>query len=214
MDAQLPDRKADILRAAGQLFITRGYHSTSLAQVAAAVGMLKGSLYYHIASKDELLMEILLDIIAAARADLAAARVLAGSLGVESALRSHIEYLCQHPGLAMLMQETWQLPRFRQDTVRKKLDDYESEFAKMIRDGQRNGLIVEADARVTARMLIALCTSPMWNGRETYQRSRISQTAGQLLFAMSANALSAIEATPESLNLVGSVESNVAAAVA
>lgn len=212
MDAQLPDRKADILRAAGQLFLNRGYHPTSLAQVASAVGMLKGSLYYHIASKDELLMEILLNMIADARADLAAARVMAENRGVECALRSHIEYLCQRPGLAMLMQETWQLPRFRQDTIRKKLDDYEGEFAKMIREGQSNGLIAEADARVTARMLIALCTSPMWNGRETYARSRISQAAGQLLFGMSASALSAMEAASESINLVGSVESNAAVA--
>ncbi len=212
MDAQLPNRKADILRAAGQLFLTRGYHPTSLAQVASAVGMLKGSLYYHIASKDELLMEILLDMIAEAKADLASTRLRATGLGLESALRSHIEYLCQHPGLAMLMQETWQLPRFRKDTIAKKLDDYEIELAKVVRQGQRSGLIVDSDARVMVRMLIALCTSPMWNGRETYSRSRISQTAAQLLFAMSSAALSAMETTPENLNSVSCIPDNVAVA--
>ncbi|MFW2332968.1 TetR/AcrR family transcriptional regulator [Ilumatobacter sp.] len=44
---------------AATLFLRHGYEGTSLRQLADVVGMKAGSLYYHFASKDELLTEIL-----------------------------------------------------------------------------------------------------------------------------------------------------------
>lgn len=51
--------RADIIEAAAALFREKGYHNTSMADIAARVGVLKGSLYYHIHSKEEILFEIL-----------------------------------------------------------------------------------------------------------------------------------------------------------
>jgi AcrR family transcriptional regulator len=44
---------------AATLFLRHGYEGASLRQLADVVGMKAGSLYYHFASKDELLTEIL-----------------------------------------------------------------------------------------------------------------------------------------------------------
>lgn len=44
-------------RAAG-LFRQRGYHAASARDIAGAVGMLPGSLYYHFASKEDLLVAV------------------------------------------------------------------------------------------------------------------------------------------------------------
>ena len=41
------------------MFLQQGYDATSLRHIADAVGMKAGSIYYHFASKDELLAEIL-----------------------------------------------------------------------------------------------------------------------------------------------------------
>ncbi len=51
--------RADIIEAAAALFREQGYHNTSMADIAGRVGVLKGSLYYHIHSKEEILFEIL-----------------------------------------------------------------------------------------------------------------------------------------------------------
>lgn len=50
--------KQEILDAALELFSTQGYEATSVAQIAAAVGIRKASLYSHFASKQEILDEL------------------------------------------------------------------------------------------------------------------------------------------------------------
>src|SRR5215217_3230815 len=55
-------RQNEILEAAAQVFHEKGYESTSIQDIADAVGILKGSLYYYITSKEDLLYEILQDV--------------------------------------------------------------------------------------------------------------------------------------------------------
>jgi len=52
------DRR-QILDSAIRLFRANGYHATSMQDIADDVGILKGSLYHHIRSKEELLVETL-----------------------------------------------------------------------------------------------------------------------------------------------------------
>ncbi len=51
-------RWAEVLDAAEQVFLERGYQAASLKEIATRVGMLKGSLYYYIDTKEDLLFEI------------------------------------------------------------------------------------------------------------------------------------------------------------
>lgn len=50
-------RRDDVLEAAAALFATKGYAATSIRDIARQVGILSGSLYYHFASKEEILLE-------------------------------------------------------------------------------------------------------------------------------------------------------------
>ena len=52
---------AAIVAAATRLFHEKGYESTSIQDVAEAVGILKGSLYYYIQTKEDLLYALALD---------------------------------------------------------------------------------------------------------------------------------------------------------
>lgn len=55
-----PLKRADeVIEAAAELVAAKGYDATSMQDVADAVGLLKGSLYYYVASKDELLQRII-----------------------------------------------------------------------------------------------------------------------------------------------------------
>ena len=48
-----------VLDAAAELFVTRGFAATSTREIAERVGIRQASLYYHFAGKDEILAELL-----------------------------------------------------------------------------------------------------------------------------------------------------------
>lgn len=52
------NRRELLLEAAARLFATQGYAGTSVRDIAAVVGMLPGSMYYHFKSKEELLLAV------------------------------------------------------------------------------------------------------------------------------------------------------------
>lgn len=52
------NRLPQVLDAAARLFRAKGYASTSMRDIAAACGMLPGSLYYHFPSKEALLVAV------------------------------------------------------------------------------------------------------------------------------------------------------------
>lgn len=51
-------RESEIVAAAARIFHEKGYGATSIQDVAEAVGILKGSLYYYIDSKEDLLFAV------------------------------------------------------------------------------------------------------------------------------------------------------------
>jgi TetR/AcrR family transcriptional regulator, cholesterol catabolism regulator len=52
------NRRQQLLDVAARLFRERGYHVTSMRDIAHEVGMLSGSIYYHFPSKEELLLSV------------------------------------------------------------------------------------------------------------------------------------------------------------
>ena len=51
-------RWEEILEAAANVFLKKGYEAASLQEIATEVGILKGSIYYYIKTKEDLLFEI------------------------------------------------------------------------------------------------------------------------------------------------------------
>lgn len=58
-DAGDTSRRSLILKAAAKLFRQHGYERTSVRQIADALGMTSGSLFYHFATKEELLVTVM-----------------------------------------------------------------------------------------------------------------------------------------------------------
>jgi AcrR family transcriptional regulator len=54
----LEDSRADILRAAADCFLERGYAATSIDDVARSLGATKGRIYHHFPSKADLFAEV------------------------------------------------------------------------------------------------------------------------------------------------------------
>ncbi len=56
MPVKKVDRK-DIIKASLKVFRQKGYHSTTMADIAAACGLLKGSIYHHFEGKEDLMLQ-------------------------------------------------------------------------------------------------------------------------------------------------------------
>ncbi len=57
-ERQRQERERLILRAAAEMFIERGYYDTSMDDIAARVGIAKGTVYLHFASKEDLTLAL------------------------------------------------------------------------------------------------------------------------------------------------------------
>lgn len=53
--ATTTDRRTEILKSAAAAFRRRGYHGASVDEIASALNMTKGNLYYYFANKEEIL---------------------------------------------------------------------------------------------------------------------------------------------------------------
>jgi len=49
--------RTDLISAATKVFAARGYRAASLRDIAEAAGIQRGSVYHHVTSKEELLLE-------------------------------------------------------------------------------------------------------------------------------------------------------------
>ncbi|WP_330175971.1 TetR/AcrR family transcriptional regulator [Streptomyces sp. NBC_01498] len=97
---QRRDMRADILDAARKLFGTKGYTVTSIADLAEALSVTKGALYYHFKSKEAILSALVAEPAAeiAVIADDAAGRPPRELLG------ALIDLQAQHPAAYMALQ--------------------------------------------------------------------------------------------------------------
>jgi AcrR family transcriptional regulator len=134
-------RKEELSRHAARLFAERGYHGTSIGQLAEALGVQKGSLYAHIAGKQELLHEAMLT---GARAFHGALDEIDDSLpAVEKlrlALRAHLRIVAEQLEIATVFVQEWRyLEGERREEVLAERRRYEERIRMLFREGRELG---------------------------------------------------------------------------
>ena len=135
--ARSDNRRTLLLDEAARLFGARGYDSTSMRDIATAVGMLPGSLYYHFPSKEDLLVAVYtIGIDQMQEAVLAAvARESDPWKRLEAAAAAHLSTLLDTSGYAAAVVADWPSPAgsVRDQLVRQR-DRYEETFRELVTD--------------------------------------------------------------------------------
>ncbi|MCQ9154231.1 TetR/AcrR family transcriptional regulator [Acidomonas methanolica] len=130
-------RRQEILEVAAQLFATRGYKATSIRQIAEELGMMAGSLYYHIRSKETLFVEIhnrALDA-AASRIFSALAPHTSPWARLEAACRELLDIQLSPSSLTLpLMNTIRSVPPEVRNALIKKRDEFEAIFRNIVED--------------------------------------------------------------------------------
>ena len=160
------NRLPTILDAAAQLFRRKGYRVTSMREIAAAAGMLAGSLYYHFASKEELLVAVYAEGVRRISVSVRAA------LARDADPWARLEAVCAAHLAALLVDSDYAqvVIRVRPDDapdVAARLialrDDYERLFAQALAEaaaGAAHGPQVPAPHAARRAQLVADLVSP------------------------------------------------------
>jgi AcrR family transcriptional regulator len=171
-------RGDEILVAAARMFWEKGYAATSVADIADAVGLLKGSLYHYISSKEELLFRI---VDSAHRDALEAIKkklIGRGAVeGIRTFVRESVVFVAEHPEQSAAFYLQWRhLTGEHLRTIRAIREENEALLEQLIRRGQEDGTVrADTDAK-----LLTLCAFSSITSLHNWYRRGGSWSPSQL----------------------------------
>jgi AcrR family transcriptional regulator len=163
--ARAGGKRVEILRSAAAAFRRRGYHGASVDEIARALHMTKGNLYYYFESKEEILyfchdysLDILLDLLR---------RTERGGGPPERRLRALIEafvhmIIDELHGTALTMDLQALSPRHLRRVIAKR-DRFDRGIRRVVEEGMAAGAFTRGDPKlVTFAILGAVNWITRW----------------------------------------------------
>ena len=148
-----------ILEAAAQIFSQKGYHATSMSDIAGAVNLQKASLYHHVKSKQEILLSLLdkaLDLVICKIGDVVALSIPADEK-LRLAMRTYLETLTEQRELsAILLLEHRSLdPELHARHIPRR-DRFEHLWRDLLQAGIEEGKFRVEDVPLATRALLGV----------------------------------------------------------
>lgn len=166
-----------ILHSAVQLFAEYGYHAAPLRDIARIAGIQAASIYYHYASKQALLIEIMETHMQRLNANLE--RILGEhddpQRRLRAAIANHIRLHTSYKAEFFIIDtEIRALEGENRTRIISLRDRYESLLQELLRDGMERGVFRQSDVKISSYAIIAMCTEvATWfrpNGRLSVQQ--------------------------------------------
>ena len=160
-------RQAEVTRAAVDVFSRKGYSAASIQDIADKVGVLKGSLYYYIDSKEDLLWRVVEEVhehwseILAETEDLAAEPVER----IHAFIKLQVEWYLNNVDTVNVFFREWQyLSGERLKEVRERRRRYETVVRDLLASARAAGDVSpELDLRYATRFVLAAVNAvPDW----------------------------------------------------
>lgn len=134
--------RADVVAAAGRLFARRGYHGTSMRDLGKELGLLGSSLYSHVDSKQDLLVEVVEE--GGRLFEASAERALAVEGSARDRLRAlisgHVSVVLDNLSVARtFLNEARMLDEGQRSRVLAARDHYEGVFRRVVAEGIAEG---------------------------------------------------------------------------
>ncbi len=164
-------RRNELTRQAARLFAEKGYHGTSIGDLAEAMGVQKGSLYAHIESKADLLWDVAREGANAFHAALdGVPDDVPATEKIRLALRAHLRVVADQLDVATVFIREWRyLDGERREEFVAERRRYEERFRALFREGRElGGLRTDLDdATATLLALSAANWAYTWLRPET-----------------------------------------------
>lgn len=147
------ERKRDaVIRAAARAFRSRGYHNTSLDDIAAVLNVTKPTVYHYVQNKEQLLFECFragLSLIMEAFEEVAASRSTARER-LAVVMTRYAEAITSDFGWCMVQAENQDLSPAMSKKVRALKSEIDQGLRKLIQQGASDGSLRKCDAKMAA----------------------------------------------------------------
>lgn len=145
-------KREAVLRTAAQLFNEKGYHATSLDEVAERLHVTKPTLYYYVRNKEAVLFECVRIGLEMMRAAIEAAGASGGSAmdKLVSAMREYARVATMDFGMCIIRVGEEPLPPESQRQLRRLKAAIDHEFRRLIEQGIAEGSIAPCDPKIAA----------------------------------------------------------------
>lgn len=181
--------RADVVAAAGRLFAERGYHGTSMRDLGRELGLLGSSLYAHVESKQDLLVEVVEEGARLFDESSQRAQLEDGSAPdrLRALIAGHIDVVLDNPDVVRtFLNEARMLDEQHRSRVIAARDRYEQSFREVIAAGAARGEFrKDVDPKLAAIFLLSLLNAiERWykpDGR--LDRQELSQTVFETTMA-------------------------------
>jgi AcrR family transcriptional regulator len=153
----MTERRTELVRTAARLFAERGYHGTSMGDIAEAMGVQKASLYSLTESKQQLLYDTVRSGAEAFHAALDAVDDEAHAVErIRQALRGHLRVVAEQVDAATVFTREWRYLEgdFREEFVAERRR-YEERWRELFREGVERGEL-RMDLRPSDAALLVL----------------------------------------------------------
>ena len=167
-----------ILEAAARIFSEKGFHATSMHDIAEAVHLQKASLYYHFNSKQEILIAILdhaLDLINS-RLESVLDQSLSPDEKLRQAMVSYMQTIAENKNLsAVLLLELRSLDPELKARHASRREKFEGLWRDLIIEGKKDGIFNSIDPSMTGRAILGVM-----NWTVTWYRNDGPRTATEI----------------------------------
>jgi TetR/AcrR family transcriptional regulator, cholesterol catabolism regulator len=155
------ERSEEVYAAALRLFMEKGYHATSMQDIAAAVGLYKGSLYHYIGSKEDLLVRVFeraLGSLLTEAEQIVANAALCAAQQLRMILRAHVAAVAgNREALTVYLHEFRALGSDSLNEVRAQRQRYRELVAAIVERGVRVGEFAMADTDIATLGVLGMC---------------------------------------------------------
>jgi AcrR family transcriptional regulator len=150
-----------VLAAAVQLFAEYGYHAATMRDIARIAGIQAASIYYHYASKQALLVEIMETHMRQLNANLEHILSKQNTIrqclyeAISNHIRLHTTYKSE---FFIIDTEIRALEGENRAKILALRDQYEDLIQRLLREGIEQGVLRQTDVKVSSYAIIAMCT--------------------------------------------------------
>ncbi|MBV8742465.1 MAG: TetR family transcriptional regulator [Sinobacteraceae bacterium] len=154
-------KREAVIRAAAHAFNRKGYHNTSLDDIAAALEVTKPTVYYYVNNKEQLLFECFVAGVERIRTALREVRNSAAPARqrLNAVLRDYAQAVASEFGWCMVRVEDQDLSPDMSSHVKAMKSEIDQGIRRLIREGIQDGSIHPCDPKMAA---FALAGSLNW----------------------------------------------------